>query len=264
MKKQHIIFSLVIAACSIAAFGFINQKGDEVFADQLPCKTTQQCSEFVSIEKPDFDFAYIVEPRFYATVSMEELKEAKSILEIMPERDGDNILSYHNIQISTFLEDRNKEQVELGKDEFLTAGQRKLIEAMDYSSSFFIVGNVMRDNGTKSYEDTLVTYFSIAPKHSAQYSEGNEAMINYLKENSVTDIAIARKDKMQPGKISFTVTYDGKIKDARISESSGYDSIDQKMLRLIAEMPGSWEPGMNSYGVRVDQALTFFFGFAGC
>lgn len=264
MKKQHIIFSLVIAACSIAAFGFINQKGDEVFADQLPCKTQQQCSEFANIEKPDFDFAYIVEPRFYARVSLEELKSATSILDIMPTRDGDKILSYHNVQISTFLEDRSKEQVEVAKDEFLTEKQRELIESLDYSSNFFIVGNAIRSNGGKTYQDTLVTYFSIAPKHSAQYSEGNEAMINYLKENSVTDIAIARKDKMQPGKVSFTVTYDGKIKDAHISESSGYDSIDQKMLQLIAELPGSWEPGMNDYGVRVDQSLVFFFGFAGC
>jgi len=83
-------------------------------------------------------------------------------------------------------------------------------------------------------------------------------------ENSKEKTAIIKRDKLQPGRVSFTVTKDGAIKNVKLTSTSGYTSVDKTLVELITKMPKKWKPATNSKGDKVDQELVFFFGVAGC
>ena len=54
------------------------------------------------------------------------------------------------------------------------------------------------------------------------------------------------------------------MKDVILISSSGYDSIDERMVGLITDLPGKWKPAENLKGQKVDEQLVFSFGLIGC
>ena len=107
-------------------------------------------------------------------------------------------------------------------------------------------------------------HLTIVPEMQAVYVSGKNSLIEYLKENSKEETSFVLKDKLKAGKLYFTVTKEGKISNAKVRATSGYPSIDEKMIELITNSPGKWEPAKNSEGKKVDQVLVFSFGIIGC
>ncbi|MEX0272801.1 MAG: energy transducer TonB, partial [Flavobacteriaceae bacterium] len=68
----------------------------------------------------------------------------------------------------------------------------------------------------------------------------------------------------QPAKLFFTVTAKGSLENIRLDRSSGYPSIDEKMLELLPQVPGKWIPAQNRNGENVAQELVVSFGLLGC
>lgn len=266
MNQRILIFCAAFFAISLTSFGFIKWK------DASPVAKADSGSSGLIFDHrflstgTDFEFAYSVDPRFLNTVTREELEKAQSITDIISTRDDAYIESYYNIQLSTFFEDRANEVNVQGENEVLTDAQIQLLRSMDYTSSFYITGNVKkRDAATgQLVVDTLVNYMTVLPKQPAAYESGKGALIAYLKEQSSDVIAMAREGQLKPGKISFTVTKAGEIGPVQLTSTSGYTAIDEKMLALIREIPGSWKVATNSKGEKVDQELVFSFGLMGC
>ena len=60
------------------------------------------------------------------------------------------------------------------------------------------------------------------------------------------------------------ITTDGTVSDVILESTSGYDSIDDKMIELIKSMPGKWNAATDSQGEKVEQELVYSFGLVGC
>lgn len=214
----------------------------------------------------NFEFAYSVGTRFIANITKDQLQKAQVVSDIIPVRNVETVQSYHNIELNTFEEERKHEIKAIGESEFLNTEQKRLLQSLDYTSDFYVTGSVKRRYVTSDAlsTDTLVLYLSVVPHNPATYSEGLEGLVAYLKEYSKQDIGIALKEQVKAGKISFVVTKTGGLGEVKLTSTSGYQSIDDKMISLIRQMPGSWEGATNAQGEKVDQELVFSFGLIGC
>ena len=231
---------------SLTAFGYLNWKNTE-----------------------GIDLIYNVDSRFMATITKEKLHRAKSVLDIVPKKAEWSKISFQNMTIAV-LRDENEIR-EQGDDEVLNAAQIKLLQSADYSTDFYVKGKG-RKKGTgplglkelEKEESDFVYYLTVIPEKEAEYTTGYDALITYLKENSKAATAIIQQDKLKPGKVHFIVTKEGKIEHVSLESTSGYPTVDEKLVELVKNMPGKWQPAENSTGEQVDQEFVFFFGLEGC
>ena len=71
-------------------------------------------------------------------------------------------------------------------------------------------------------------------------------------------------DGLRPGKVFFTVTTTGEIENIKVVQTSGYDSLDEKMVDVIKSLPSNWTSAKDANGTPVDQELVVSFGKMGC
>lgn len=267
MKKSIIIFSATLTTLSLMAFGFIN------WNDSVIDEVETSGSMIIAMDKPAIqyynyqvypDFFYEVDSRFATIITKEKLHRAKSIIDIAPEESTKGIESFQNVKIGIFSGDNEK--FEMGDGNVLNAAQLNLLHSTDYSTNFYIDAVSSRKNPEtgKIEKDNFVYYMTVVPEKEAEYKYGHVALMNYLKENSKTEIAKVRADELKPGQAYFTVTKNGEIANIKLESSSGYTSVDNTMIELLKTLPGKWNPATNSKGEKVDQKLVFSFGTMGC
>jgi Gram-negative bacterial TonB protein C-terminal len=247
MKKSILIFCTVLSTFSLTAFAYINWSDTG---------TNQK-------EVTDLDLVYNVGSRFGTTITKEELRKATSVLDIVPkEAEGWRKVSFQAVRVA-ILQDGG-EIHEMGDDKELNAAQIRLLQSTDYSTNFYINARSQTVFPYTGKTEDYAYYFTIVPEKEAEYTSGHDALIAYLKENSKEKTAIIKQDKLQPGKVSFTITKEGTVANVKLSSTSGYPSVDEELIKIITNMPGKWEPAENSKGENVDQELVFFFGTQGC
>ena len=254
--KNILLFTILI-------FSILNISACNKNQDQRP---NDPKSHDQDLDQFDFYFEYFVSTRFKNTVIKEEVEQAESVVDLIPEKDSEIISSFYDIQVSTFGESRKSWVKARNSNEFFNKKQLEILKSLDNGSSFSITGRVkkteLETNEVK--DDTIIYYLTVMPSQPAQYQDGIDELIRYLQINSEEAITIARKDKIKPGKISFVVTTEGVINEVELKYTSAYDSIDEMMLKLISNIPGTWQIALNKKGEKVDQELTFFFGIMGC
>ncbi len=267
MKKSIVLFNVLIPIFAIMAFGVI--KSNKTVENQI----TNACGEKVyydfdflnlSGNKSAPEFFYEVDSRFIANISKENLHNAKSIIDIFPVDATKSMVSFTNTKIS--LLDKDGETSELGNGELLNDAQLSLLQSTEYSTNFYITANCkqkINENGDLD-DYNLVYYFTVIPETEAEFINGHEALMDFLKENSKAEVASIDKTQLQPGKLRFTVSKEGKVEQVNLESTSGFTCIDEKMIQLIKRLPGAWQPATNSKGEKVDQELVFSFGNIGC
>ena len=252
MKKNILIICAVLTTISLTAFSHIS------WSDTL---TVQK-------DMADLDLYYHVSNR-WDTMTKEELKEVKSLLDILKEDGTYTREAYRNVTISILHNDkdvRDIDRFEMGQSEILNTAQLELLHSIDYSTNLRITALNIRTN-TKTgvvRDDSLVLYMTIIPEKEAEFAGGYDALIKYLKESSKEKTTIIREDKLQPGKVHFTVTKKGSISNVKLIDTSGYPSVDEELIKIITNMPEKWESAENSKGEKVNQEFVFFFGTPGC
>lgn len=274
MKKKVIVFSALFVAISLTTYGFVAWKTSDGNLQQCHSPETldqaanEQTINFqfgYDLNKRRFNFIYKVEHRFTNTVSEEKLKQATSVLDIIPGLSDENIESFENIQVSTYHFDQCAPVAAAGNNEIFNSAQLQVLKSMDCTSNFYVTGRLWKKNNQgELYKDTLVYYMTVVPHQNATYSGGLTALEKYLKENSKAETSVVEKDKLDPGKISFIITKNGSIDRVKLNATCGYESVDKKMLALVNDLPGKWTPATNAEGENIDQELTFFFGEIGC
>lgn len=269
MKKSILIFITVLLTFSLMAFGYMNWNNTGI--DKIDSSTNARAAlkyDFNSAinSLADVELIYDVGSRYMGSVTKEDLNKAKSIYDFLPEDQNRSIVSYYSVKVSILDDNRPTDISETGDNEVLTAAQIKLLRSVPYSTNILIRADYQEKNmQTGELEDSYSTpHLTIVPENQAVCTSGRDALITYVKENTVEFSSIVKKDKLQPGKVTFTVTKAGKVDDATLTSTSGYPSLDKKMVDLVNSMPSTWEPASNFKGEKVEQKLVFFFGIIGC
>ncbi|MBX2877697.1 MAG: hypothetical protein KTR30_36595 [Saprospiraceae bacterium] len=267
MRKSILIFGTLLVGLSLMAFSFLaRNKVEHTTAEKTANPAPLFDYDLGNIVGPvkHSDLIYKVGSRYIHTISKADLHNAKSITDILPEQTSETNGSYRNVQISVF--ENGKKISELSEDATLNKAQIKLLQSTDYASNIQ-VSALYEDEQTKkrnrSY-DALMYYLSIIPEEEAEFAEGYDALISYLKENSKKHTSVIHNGHLRAGQFSFTITKAGTINQVEMKSTSGYEAVDQVLIDLIKEMPGKWKPAIDANGNKIDQELVFFFGLEGC
>ena len=216
------------------------------------------------------ELVYNLDTRFIHKVTMEDLLSATSVADILPKETTDPIKQYGEMKLiilsgsDDFREDGNISKKGIGGE--FNEAQRELLKTIDYSTNMVVAANYKIKN---TYNDDLLdrymTYhMTIIPAKQAEFAEGRDAFIQILKDKTKSQTYLIEEDKLQPGRVHFTVTSNGQIEDIRIASTSGYPSIDQTLVEIISNTSGQWIPASNAKGEKVSEELVFFFGQQGC
>jgi hypothetical protein len=264
MKKNILFICAAIAAFSLTAFGFITLDKEKTDPKEASCKTIIPLElDFMNAlgGSLDIDLLYKVESRYMSTVTKEALNNAKSIVDILPEKATQSITEYFTSEVSILEGDWKTDRNATGNSEVLNNAQYQLLQTADYSTNIYIRSDYKNEYTGSNY----LTYFmTVVPENQAKYIGGDDALIEYLKENSKKETAIIRQDQLKPGRVNFTVTKDGVLENVNLDSTSGYPTVDKVLVEMISNTQGKWHPASNSKGEKVDQTLVFFFGLQGC
>lgn len=269
MKKRINILRTALAILSLLLFGCTKLITDK-----------QQTTAAVTIEtaienKVDFgphltplpDLYYGIDARF-AAVKKSDILSATTIYDFLNEGEKDQIITLKSVNLVVIKDNQQSEIQEQGITDQLTAAQIKLLKSMDYFNHFTIRTEFRGKNmETGVIEDKFFgPHITVVPDQQANYVDGKEALLNYLKDHSRTDMNTITDNKINAIKISFIVDKQGEIKDVKHDAmSTGYPEIDKKFMKLIKNIPGKWTPAENSKGEKMEQELVFTFGPAdGC
>lgn len=278
MKKSILIICTVLTTITFSSFAYMNWNNSKK-CEVATCKKEVTHNnnqaliprwENVGIfnmngcnQRNSIDFIYNIDSRFIWNITKEQITNAKSILDIYPKDATVGMDDFSNVQVTILQNDI--EISKFGDSEKLTKAQRKLLQSLDYSSNFYVRANYGKFNYVTGQSDNhIIYYITVVPEKEATYSKGQDALIDYLKTNTTKDIEIVTADKLKPGQVRFTVTKNGEISNVNLDSSSGYDSLDKKMIKLIKNLPEKWEAATNEKGEKVEQTLIFFYGLQGC
>lgn len=242
MKRGFIIFFTALMAVGPTAFGVIS------------------CSP--SEKEPAVELNYRIGSKFGATVTKAQLQKAVSVADILPEPADWSTYRYQSLTVTVYHDET--EQSDTGENLEFTEAQLQLLRDLDYSYGFKLTAPCNGKHGEVDREEYELYYpFTVTPENEAEYSEGQDALIAYLKENGQQESAAIDEDKLGMGAVHFTVSKNGELKNVNLSSSSGYDSLDELMMDLFGRLPGTWEPASDPSGEKHDQEFIFSFG-AGC
>lgn len=268
MKKSILIISAVAITFCLTAFGFIYRDNPEPVKKELSCKKATVLDLYLDDIFSDYaepEFALNVGPRFITRITKDKLREAKQIIDLVPSKATKGIESFWSTRI-VFRTNEADAEFEKGDGNDLTDAQISLLQSAGYSTNFCIEAYCKRKNpetGKKEIQ-CFVVYVSVIPEQEAEYESGHESLLKYLKDNSREALADVPREKLESGKVFFTVTRNGTIDNVKVITDSGYESVDEKMVELISNVPGGWRPARNSIGEKVDQELVLFYGADDC
>lgn len=268
MKKNILIFCAALIILNLTACGHFD--GNDGKTAQLEASDFEViATNTLKIEKIDrrviSDFVYDVGPRFNF-ITKSDLDKARSFSDFIGEAHVQRIVSYTSLSVTIFDGEQKTDLKETGNDGVLTTAQVQLLQSSDYSTNVLISAEYREKNiETGQVEDSYWTpYLTIVPEKQANFVSGKESLIDYLKAKSKDVRANVKADKLKPAKLLFTVTKNGTIENVKIDRSSGYPSIDKKMIELITKTQAAWESALNADGEKVDQELVISFGLMGC
>lgn len=262
MKKNVLIFCAVITTLSLTVYGFTSNSNSSRDQKKDTCNKSEET--YQTKKRPEFDFLYEVDSRFRATITKDNLHNAKSIKDLVPEGVTEGYESFRDVKIGIVT--KGEAKFKKGKSNKLNSAQLSLLKSIDHSTSFYIEAFCKRKNldSGKMEDQCFVFYVTAIPEKEAEFKEGHLALMNYLEENSTEQTKDLNLDQLKPGKVHFTVAQNGEITNVKLESTSGYTAVDNNMIDLIKKTLGKWNPATNSTEEKVDQELVLFFGRMGC
>ena len=139
MKKSTLIFCIALTTFSLTAFGYQQWNNSTIKQEATSrSKAVVFNNDFVNPlnTQADSDLFYKVDSWFIATITKEKLHNAKSIIDILPEKATKLRETYQNARVSILHDDQ--EITEIGESELLNPAQTKLLQSTDYSTNIRI------------------------------------------------------------------------------------------------------------------------------
>lgn len=266
MKKGILIFGAVLTTFGLMALSYINWNDPVSEQNEKLCSSgnSDNLELASSIENiSDLDLVYNVETRYFATVNIEDLHKAKTVADVIPKEADWSKYPIRSLAVTLF--DDHGETVEVGDNLIFSDAQKRLLRTTNISDNFRLIAHCKgktKDIDEKEYD--LAYWLTVTPEFKAEYIEGKDALISYLKTNSKTETANIAQEKVRSGRVNFIVTSEGAVSNVYLDSSSGYRAFDNVMLELVSNMSKKWTPASNSKGEKFDQELVVFFGTQGC
>lgn len=268
MKKNILIFGIVLSVLALVAFGFMsmNDSGLDQSKTLISENVASNTLVIEKIENKIFpDFIYDVGTRF-GPITRKELNNARFFQNYIGEEHAQRIVSYESLSVIVIKNDEQSDIRETAYGDELNAAQLKFMQSFDYSTNFMIRADYTeKHKETGELKDEYWTpHLTLVPEKQAAYLPGKDALKKFLKEKCEVQLAVVDPEKLKPAKLYFTVTKTGAIENVRLDRPSGYPEIDKLMIELISKTPGEWEPAENAKGEKVNQELVVSFGLMGC
>ncbi len=269
MKRKTLLTVAVIASITLSAFAYnsmTKKEKEEKIVPESMISPALQAKELLPLVKGTSvdDLVYNVGTRFNHHLSLSELQSATSFLDLIPEEKA-NLFSDFSFNKLARLDNDGGETVN-GEGKALSPQQLNFIKQLTYSDDFYLNADCHvsdSENGHYGSYD-LVYYITITPEKTAQFEQGETALIQYLKGQTKNQVFNITKDQLRPGRFRFTVTKEGNVNDVMLESSCGYNTIDLQIMQLLDDLDGQWKAAENKKGETVDQELVFFFGMRGC
>jgi hypothetical protein len=272
MEKSILITCVVLTTLGMSAFDYTNRQYGPHMSVDLSCSTEIQeesITESVIPAEKELNLYYDIDNRWRTTITKTELAKVKHIQDVIQDEYLYLRKDYRNVRIDVLHNDTDVRDVltsEVGQSATFSNAQLALLHNLTYSTNFRITAlNTRTKLETGDVQsDSLIYYITVVPEKQANYQGGPEAIIEYMKKGIKASTSIIEMDKLQSAKFFFTVNQDGSISNVKLVDTSGYPDIDEKLLRLVMEMPNRWTPAENEAGEKVAQEFVFSFGLEGC
>lgn len=265
MKKRIIILSTTLAIISVLIIGFTNL--DNTDTPEVNSSNNKNLAlDDQNIVAPNLkdipDLYYGVDARF-APVKKADVHNATTIYDFLNEGEKAQIEHIYSVDVIVVKNNQLSEVSAMGTTEQLTDAQVEILKSTDYFSHFTIRTEFKGKNReTGIIENRFFgPHITVVPDKQAVYNDGKESLINYLKDSSKENMKVIKGDDLGAIKISFIVTKNGIVTDVKHDAmTTGYPSIDKKLIELIENIPGKWTPAKNAKGEKMEQELVFTFG----
>ena len=252
MKRQIIIFRAALIALSLFTISCSNPKTQET--NDLALKTEGK--------NTIPDLYYGVDARF-AAVSKSDVYNATSIFDFLNEGEKAQIEQIYTVDVIVVKNNQLSNIRALGTTDQLTEEQLEILKTTDYFSHFTIRTEFKGKNReTGKAEDKFFSpHITVVPEQQAAYVDGKEALLTYLKKNSKESMKAIKDEKLGAIKLSFIIDKHGKVTNVKHDAmTTGYPSIDKKLMQLLENIPGKWIPAENANGEKMDYEFVFTFG----
>ncbi|WP_460218865.1 energy transducer TonB [Psychroserpens sp. MEBiC05023] len=269
MKKQTVITFVIITSLIIGSISAYNWTSKSSTKDTVLKTTSTIPIEDQNMVTNTFkvfpDFIYDIGPRF-SGIKKSKINTITSIEAFLDDEIMLEIAKVKSTSITLIENEEMSSHRAKGQSKMLTDAQINLLRNSTYSTNFVMRVDYEEKPKTNGHQtDNYRTpHLTIVPEYEAIYSHGKAALKSFLKESCQSVLINVDPEQLKPAKLYFTVNKEGNIEEVSLDRASGYPEVDKKMIELIKNTPGTWQPAKNDKGEPVDQKLVVSFGLMGC
>ena len=146
------------------------------------------------------------------------------------------------------------------KNDTISSEQKELMKMADVDTDIRINVKYMPENTLKHNDIQELDFsFKVNPEKGAKFAEGEQQMMEYLKENALAKISDDVFIGYDLAAIKFTIDEEGQVVSPHILWTSKNKKVDQILLKTISKMP-CWIPAEYSDGTKTKQEFAFTVG----
>lgn len=258
MKNQIIILCLsIVATVSLTSCNYSNET--KLGSKDIALLVLDNKNE--DTPKAESEYYYGIGSRF-AAISKTDLVNATTIYPFNNDEENERIDKVNTTEIIIIKHNRRSDRREYGNSQDLTKAQKELFKSLDYDKHFSMktLFQEKSTDGEVLDERKYNPHYTVVPETQATYIKGEEALINYLIENTKDVTANLDNKKISANKVYFTITKEGLVENVSMHFSTNYPKLDNKLKALISNLPAQWNPAKNAKGEKVEQEIVFTFG----
>jgi len=263
MNKITITSILLIIVIAIAAFSYSIEKSVAVAEKTIIGDTTDTLKQLIDLNFINFDLGKVeknlffnIRGRYNGTTTKSRLSESKLIKDFVSGYPADWVSDY--VSIEMIFNKNDDEYILHSANDTLTPEQRELINSLDINDNVSIrIAYKSKNAATNETEYRNMKDISliVVPEFSAM----PVLLIQYLEENSLSEIPTSLQKKMEQLIIHFSINELGEINNVIVKQSSGFIEVDELILDLTNSLR-NWIPAKDNNGNAVLQDFILTFG----
>jgi hypothetical protein len=260
MNKIITTSTLLVIVIAIAAFSFRNEESVAVTEKTIISDSTNTLKQLIDLGKVEKSLFFNIKGRYIGTTTKSRLSNAKLIKDFVSGYPADWVSDY--VSIEMIFNKNDNEYILHSINDTLTLEQRELINSLTINDHVSIrVAYKCENAATNETEFRNMKDISlvVVPEFSAMPVFGYDILIQYLEDNSLSEIPTSLQKKMDQLIIHFSINELGEINNAIVKQSSGFIEVDELILDLTNSLR-NWTPAKDNNGNAVLQDFILTFG----